>query len=101
MARFMIEVPHEADALACARAVDALLRVGSHFIPHADWGCKDGVHKAWIIVDVEDKAEARGIVPLPFRANARVTALNVFTLNEVDELLSDHQGKAGAPALGD
>jgi len=101
MPRFMIEVPHEADALACALAVEALLRAGSHFVPHAEWGCKDGVHKAWIIADVENKAEARGLVPPPFRANATVTALNGFTLTEVDELLSNHGGKAGNVARGD
>ena len=95
MPRFMIEVPHAADALSCAKAVESFLRSGSLFVPHADWGCKDGVHQAWIIVDVESKAEARGIVPLPFRANARVTALNRFSLDEVGELLSNHPGKAG------
>ena len=95
MPRFMIEVPHEADAFSCAQAVEALLRSGSHFVPHAVWGCKDGVHQAWIIVDVESKTEARGIVPLAFRANARVTALNLFSLDKPDELLSDHPGNAG------
>jgi hypothetical protein len=95
MPRFMIEVPHEADALSCAKAVEALLRSGSHFVPHAEWGCKDGVHQAWIIVDVESKTEARGIVPLPFRANTRVTALNLFSLDKPDELLSGHQEKSG------
>jgi len=101
MPRFMIDVPHEADALAGARAVEALLRSGSHFVPHAEWGCKDGVHKAWMIVDVESRAEARGIVPLPFRAHAQVTELNVFALKEVGELLSDHRGRTGDAAGGD
>ena len=30
MARFRIEVPHEAEAVACARVVEIFLKTGSH-----------------------------------------------------------------------
>ena len=91
MARFLIEVPHEAAAVACARVVQTFLRTGSHFLTHADWGCMDGEHKAWIIVDVESKDEARGIVPPDFRSQAKIVRLNAFTLQEVEEILRHHQ----------
>ena len=65
--RFLIEVPHEEATVACARVVDVFLRTGSHFLSTADWGCKDGVHKAWMVVEVDSKDEARGIVPPAFR----------------------------------
>jgi hypothetical protein len=42
MARFLIEVPHEAETLACARAAQELLQSGSHLLTHADFGCHDG-----------------------------------------------------------
>jgi hypothetical protein len=61
MARFLLEVPHE--AVACARAAQIFLNAGSHFLTHADWGCTDGEHKAWIIAEVENKDEARSILP--------------------------------------
>ena len=35
MAKFLIEVPHEAEEVACARAVQTLLKTGSHFLTHA------------------------------------------------------------------
>ena len=38
MARFRIEVPHEAATVACARVVDVFLKTGSHFLSNADWG---------------------------------------------------------------
>lgn len=91
MARFLIEVPHESEAVACIRAVEILLRTGSHFITHADFGCYDGDHRAWIIVDVESGDEARNTVPVEYRAQARVVKLNRFTLNEIDELKRKHQ----------
>ena len=90
-ARFLIEVQHEEPVAACARAVEVFLRTGSHFLSHAEWGCKDGVHKAWIIVDVDNKEDARRIVPPPFRADAKVVQLNTFSMTEIQEILQHHK----------
>ena len=57
MARFLIEVPHEAEKIACARAIQILLNTGSHFLTNADFGCLDGVHKAWIVVEMDTKED--------------------------------------------
>ena len=75
MGRFFIEVPHEADTVACARVIETFLKTGSHFLTNADWGCLDGEHKAWIIVEVESKEEARCILPPAFRSQARIVGL--------------------------
>ena len=90
-ARFLIELPHEPTTVACARAVEAVLKTGSHFLTHADWGCKDGEHKAWIIVEVQSKDEALAIVPPQFRSQARVVQLNWFSLEEIQDILRLHQ----------
>lgn len=91
MPRFLIEVPHEEEVAACARVVQVFLKSGSHFLTHADWGCHDGEHKAWIIADVENKEEARRIVPPAFRPGTRITELNYFTMKEIDNLLLSHR----------
>ena len=83
MPRFLIEVPHENNTRACNQAIDAFLRTGSHFLTHADWGCKDGAHSAWLVVDVGSKDEARAIVPPDFRPNARIVQLNHFTREDM------------------
>ena len=90
-ARFLIEVSHEATIVACARAVDVFLKSGSHFLTHADWGCKDGVHKAWIVVELQNKDEARAIVPPALRSKTKVVQLNSFSLDEVENILRHHQ----------
>lgn len=90
-ARFLIEVPHEGTTLACARAVEVFLSSGSHFLSHADWGCKDGEHKAWIVVDVDGRDEARAIVPPLYRSQARIVRLNHFTLDDLEGLLPHHE----------
>jgi len=92
MPRFLIEVPHEEEIIACARAVEIFLKTGSHFLTKADWGCKDGVHKAWIIVDVENRDEARAILPPGYREQATIVQLNKFTLEEIEELIRHHKG---------
>jgi len=91
MARILIEVPHEAEKVACARAAQVLLKTGSHFLTHADFGCLDGVHKAWIIVEVESKEAARAILPPAYRSQAVLVQLNKFGIDELDKFLTHHR----------
>ena len=91
MARFLIEVPHEAERVACARIVEIFLKSGSHFLTNADWGCLDGEHKAWFIAEVDSKEEARSILPPFLRSQAKIVKLNYFSLEEIDALLRQHQ----------
>ena len=91
MEKFLIEVPHDEEEVACARVVEIFLKTGSHWVTHADWGCRDGEHKAWITVEVDSKDEARHILPPAFRAQAKIVQLNKFTMEEIDEILRDHR----------
>ena len=90
MARFLIEVTHDPVPLACARVIQIFLTSGSHLLTHADWGCMDGDHRAWMIVDVADKNEALGIVPPALRSSARVVGLNYFSMAQLDAMLKKH-----------
>ena len=92
MAKFLIEVPHESEVVSCARAIKVLLESGSHFLTHADFGCHDGVHKAWIVVDVDSKDEARNMLPPLYRGQAAIVQLCKFGLNELDDLIKRHEG---------
>jgi hypothetical protein len=88
--RVLIEVTHEAEPIACPRAVDVLLRSGSHFITHADFGCMDDDHRAWVLVETETKEEARNIASPAYRPQTRVVALTKFTPEEIAELRRRH-----------
>jgi hypothetical protein len=90
MARFFIQLEHEEDVIACSRAVQTLLKTGSHFLTNAEFGCKDGDHKAYLIVDVENKDEARAILPPDVRTQAKIVQLNRFSLEEIDAFLKRH-----------
>ena len=90
MAKFMIEVPHDPDTLGCARVVHVFLSTGSHFLANAEWGCRDGVHTAWMIVDADNKAEARLIVPPALRKDATIVGLNRFGIAEIEAIINEH-----------
>jgi hypothetical protein len=55
----------------------------------ADLGCLDGEHKSWIIVEVENKEEARRILPPIYRSEAKIVRLS--KLEEVKQLLLHHE----------
>jgi hypothetical protein len=92
MPKFLIEIPHESEKIACLRSVSILLSSGSHFLTNAEWGCMDGVHKAWFFMDAGSKDEALMIVPPAYRENTKISLLNKFNLYEVNRLLKHHEG---------
>lgn len=90
MARYLIEVPHAPDKRTCLQAIQIFLKTGSHYLTHCDWGCMDGEHKAWLTVETDSKDEALRIVPPAFRAQAKVVALDRFSLEQVERALAKH-----------
>jgi hypothetical protein len=95
MQKYLIEVPHSEEELACAEVVKVFLSTGSHFLAQAEWGCMDGVHSAWFIVETDSKAEARTIVPPAFREQARIVGLNQFSMEQIDGIMARHRHAAG------
>jgi hypothetical protein len=92
MPRFLIEVEHEPTTAACNRTIAAFLRTGSHFLTHADWGCKDGVHKAWFTAELGSKGEALSIVPAEYHPTTRIVLLTKFTTQDLDQIPKRHGG---------
>ncbi len=91
MTRYLIEVPHEDSKDACDQAIKAFRETGSHFMTNADWGCGDGEHKAWLIVDLDSKEQAKTILPPLFRENAKIIELQQFNAEEADETIQQHR----------
>ena len=92
MPKFLIEVEHDAETVACARVAKIFLESGSHFLSQAEWGCMDGDHHAWMMVEVDSKQEAMAIVPPGLRSRTRVVGLNHFSLGQIDDILKKHAG---------
>ena len=87
MSRFLIEIPHATEYEGCLRGLDAIVKHGSHLITHADFGCEDGVHVGWLIVDADDHDEAKRMVPPQYRTDARVVKLRKWTKEQIEEMM--------------
>jgi len=90
MEKYLIEVPHENTKTACMYAIRIFLETGSHFLAQADWGCLDDEHKAWLIVEAENKDEVRQIIPSAFRSDAKIVKLHTFTREEMEHAEEIH-----------
>jgi hypothetical protein len=91
MARFLVEAHHDKQTLACERVVKLFQATGSHYLTHAEWGCLDGQHTAWLMVDADTREEARALLPPAFRGRAKVVALTRFGPEDVDWIVLQHQ----------
>ena len=91
MKKFLIEVVHDSDKKACEEAIQVFLNTGSHFMTHADWGCLDGEHKAWIMMETDRREDALSILPPAYRRKARIIELTRFKLEEPDGITPLHR----------
>ena len=92
MERFLIVVEHDHPAVDCERFVQVFLQTGSHFLTNADWGCMDGEHKAWLILEAESKEQARTCLPTFYHSQATIIKLNKFKLEEIDKKRGNGMG---------
>jgi hypothetical protein len=74
MDRYLVEIPHrKRDCFKVTQLLDAqgnLMRF--------DWGCRSGVHAGWAVIEADDVAEARLVIPPLARGQARVVKICKF-----------------------
>ena len=81
MARYLIESQHTAEE--CLQVLDAILMMGADFVDRFDFGCKDGIHTCWAIVEAESESAARKMVPAFVRSRARIVKVSKFTPQQI------------------
>lgn len=79
MPSYLVISPHTHED--CSKVLGDLLAMG--YLTHFDWGCRDGEHTGWAIIEADNKAEAMMVVPPLARASARVVQIGKFTPDEV------------------
>ena len=84
MERYLVISPHTVED--CAKVITQIEAVGS--LTRFDWGCKDGEHTGWVIVEADSKAEALMVVPSVERPRAKVVKLVKFGPAEVKAMHS-------------
>lgn len=71
MDRYMVESPHDHEN--CTMVIRQVNSMG--YLHHFDWGCEDGVHIGWAIIEAEQRSEALLVVPMMVRSEARAVRL--------------------------
>jgi hypothetical protein len=79
MKKFIVISNHTGED--CKRALKETLAIG--YLHHFDWGCKDGVHTGWAVLEADDKAQAFLSVPPFLRDQAQVVQLTHFQADTV------------------
>ncbi len=82
MDRYLVISPHT--AAECVKAFKLVEAIGS--MTHWDWGCKDGEHCGWVIVEAESKDQALMAVPSLERPKARAIKLVRFTPDDIKKM---------------
>jgi hypothetical protein len=82
MDRYIVESQHtESD---CKKALQDILAAG--YITHFEWGCADGDHRGWAIIEAENAKEAMMVVPSSQRAKAAAIRLTKFSREEIEAM---------------
>jgi hypothetical protein len=55
------------------------------YLNNFDWGCREGVHTGWAMIEAENAAQALGVVPALIRNQARAIKLSKFPSEIVDK----------------
>lgn len=79
MKKFLVISNHSGED--CIRALKESLAIG--YLTHFDWGCKDGVHTGWAVLEAESKAQAMMSVPTFLRDQATIVQLYKFRADQV------------------
>ena len=82
MKRFLVISQHSGED--CVRALKESLAIG--YLTHFDWGCEDGTHVGWAVIEAEDKAQAMMSVPTFLRKQAQVVRLGKFRPETVEAM---------------
>jgi hypothetical protein len=84
MTKYLIASPHE--PAECARALDEELAIGPKVLDKFVYGCKEGDHTGYAIVDVNSLSEALAMVPGFLQESACITRVDKFTPAEIKSL---------------
>jgi hypothetical protein len=79
MDRYIVIAKHTDEM--CTKALKQIESIG--YITHFDWGCKDGNHTGWVIIEADSHAEALMCVPSADRPQAKAVKLTKFSPEQV------------------
>ncbi len=87
---YLIVSPHTTEE--CLSALDDVAAKGKDELAKWDWGCADGDHTGYCIVDASSKEAALAMVPQKERAKAKAILINKFSIEQIRAIHEAHKG---------
>lgn len=81
MLRYIVESPHTKEE--CLRALDEILAKSSETLNKFEWGCAEGIHTGYALIEAENEAKVRGMLPSFLSEKARVINVAKFTPEQI------------------
>jgi hypothetical protein len=81
MSRYLITSPHTADD--CTRSLDATLAKGTGVLDKFVFGCNDGDHTGYAIVDARSLSDALAMVPDFLQESACITRVEKLSAADI------------------
>ncbi len=85
---YLIITPHT--PAQCLASLDSYAAKDAKLLEKIDWGCADGDHSGYLVVDAANKKAARDLLPAGEQEGAKIVKLNKFTVEQIAEY---HQKK--------
>ena len=82
MDRFLVISPHTQGD--CVKALKEIHAIG--YITHFEWGCKDGDHTGWLMIEAENAQQAMMVVPAMQRHTAKAIKLVKFSPQDIEAM---------------
>ncbi|MBI5644222.1 MAG: hypothetical protein HY954_12195 [Deltaproteobacteria bacterium] len=79
--KYLIETPHTKEE--CLKALDEILAKGQEVLSKFDWGCVAGDHTGYALVEAENEAKARNMIPAFLNKKARIIQVGKFTPEQI------------------
>ena len=87
MDRYLVESPHVLGE--CHKILDQVQAQG--YLANFYWGCDDGVHCGWAIIEAENHSMALMSVPPLLRGDARAIRLVMMSPKDIKDIKEKHE----------
>ena len=81
MLRYIVESPHTKEE--CLRALDEMLAKSPETLKKFDWGCAEGDHTGYALIEAENESKVRSMLPSFLKEKARVIQVGKFTPEQI------------------
>jgi hypothetical protein len=85
--KFMVVVSHTPEQ--CLAQLDKINAKGADLLNKFEWGCKAGDHTGYALMESEDEAAVKNMLPMDVQSSSKIVKVNKFSPSELETI---HKG---------